>query len=153
MKYYVAYGSNLNVHQMALRCPRAELAGIATLRGWRLLFRGSRTGAYLTIERCKGAEVPVAVWEITEHDERSLDRYEGFPAFYYKRTLPVVMDDIFTGDRLRVEAMVYVMHEDRPLGIPSQEYLDVCAEGYRDFGFDLAVLQGALDYVRREVSA
>ncbi len=152
-KYYLAYGSNLNVHQMAVRCPHAEVAGIATLRDWRLLFRGSKTGAYLTIEPCRGAEVPVGVWEITESDERSLDRYEGFPAFYYKRTLPVVLDDIFSGERRWVEAMVYIMHEDRPLGIPSWSYLTTCGDGYLDFGFDLEPLQDALAFVKKEVSA
>ena len=150
-KYYIAYGSNLNTHQMAWRCPHAEVAGIATLQDWRLLFRGSKTGAYLTIEPCKGAEVPVAIWEITEADEAALDCYEGFPSFYYKRTLPVTMDNILTGEQKRIKAMVYIMHEDRPLGIPTQSYLATCGDGYLDFGFDFEPLEDALAFVKREV--
>ena len=34
-KYYIAYGSNLSVEQMAYRCPDAKL-GQAVLAGWEL---------------------------------------------------------------------------------------------------------------------
>lgn len=33
-KYYIAYGSNLSVEQMADRCPDAKIAGQAVLAGW-----------------------------------------------------------------------------------------------------------------------
>ena len=42
-KYYIAYGSNLSVEQMADRCPDAKIAGQAVLAGWELLFRGCAT--------------------------------------------------------------------------------------------------------------
>lgn len=48
-RYYIAYGSNLNVPQMRMRCPRATILGTANLTGWELLFKGSKTGSYLTI--------------------------------------------------------------------------------------------------------
>lgn len=151
-KYYLAYGSNLNIDQMAFRCPSATIAGIAELEDYRLLFRGSHTGAYLTVEPCPGASVPVGVWELTEADEAALDRYEGFPAFYYKKTVPVVMrSEAFDLDESRIEALIYIMHEDRPLGIPSGAYLSTCGEGYLDWGFDFAPLEDALAFVRREV--
>lgn len=147
-KYYIAYGSNLNVEQMARRCPGAEVAGIATIYDWRLLFKGSKTGSYLTIERCLGAEVPVGVWEITEEDERSLDRYEGFPTFYYKRKMRITMDNILTGEQKEINAMAYIMHEDRPIGIPTSTYLQTCGIGYLDFNFDMEPLEDALSYSR-----
>ena len=68
-KYYIAYGSNLNIEQMKFRCPTAKVAGISEIPDYRLLFKGSQTGAYLTIEPYKGASVPVAVWEVKEDDE------------------------------------------------------------------------------------
>lgn len=145
-KYYLAYGSNLNVRQMAWRCPFAEVAGIATLYDWRLLFKGSKSGSYLTIEPCPGAETPVGIWRITEADEQSLDRYEGFPNFYYKKTLHVTMDNILTGDQKNIKALAYIMHEDRPLGIPSESYMHTCGAGYYDFGFDIQPLEDALSY-------
>ena len=76
-RYYIAYGSNLNVQQMRWRCPGARIIGTAELQDYRLLFKGSKTGSYLTVEPEKGCTVPVAVWEVTEQDELALDRYEG----------------------------------------------------------------------------
>ena len=40
--------------------------------------------------------------------------------------------------------MVYVMHEENPLGIPSQRYQEVISNDYRKFGFDSAILEKAL---------
>ena len=83
-RYYIAYGSNLNVAQMVRRCPNAVPIGTAVLEHNTLYFRGSGTGYYLTIEPKIGGKVPVAIWEVTPEDEQALDRYEGFPRFYYK---------------------------------------------------------------------
>lgn len=49
-KYYTAYGSNLNVRQIMERCPNAEIVGTSEIPNYELLFKGSRTGSYLTIE-------------------------------------------------------------------------------------------------------
>ena len=54
MKYYLAYGSNLNIRQMQMRCPGAKPVGTMVLKGYELLFKGSKTGSYLTIEKKKG---------------------------------------------------------------------------------------------------
>ena len=144
-KYYIAYGSNLNIRQMKYRCPGARVVGTAVLDGWQLLFKGSKTGSYLTIEENPGYMVPVAIWEISPEDERALDRYEGFPNFYYKRELPVTFVGIRSGRVRTRTAMVYIMHEDRPLGMPSQMYVDTCVEGYRYFGFDIGFLVDAIN--------
>ena len=152
-KYYLAYGSNLNVQQMAFRCPGAEAVGIAALEGWQLAFKGSGSGAYLTIEPHEGGSVPLGVWKITEADERSLDRYEGFPHFYYKQNMRVKVQNILTGKERSVEAMVYIMREDRPYGFPSPSYVRTCARGYRDFYLDFGPLQAALDRVQKEVTS
>ena len=149
-KYYIAYGSNLNVTQMQSRCPGAEIAGYGTLHNWQLRFRGSGTGAYLTIEPCKGSAVPVGIWEITDLDEKYLDRYEGFPTFYYKRTLPVVLNSYQNEPQKIIEAMVYIMRENRPLGRPSGLYTQICAQGYIDFQFDMKPLRDAVYRARKE---
>lgn len=49
-KYYLAYGSNLSVAQMAQRCPDAVYVGTAVLTDYQLLFKGSQSGNYLTVE-------------------------------------------------------------------------------------------------------
>lgn len=150
-KYYLAYGSNLNVHQMAYRCPTAEPVGTAALEGWRLEFRGSKSGAYLTIVPCAGGRVPVGVWEITEDDEKALDHYEGFPRFYHKKTLKVKMEESFTHRWRRVSALVYIMREDAAVGIPTHDYVLACRVGCDHFGIGKGALYSALDRAYKEM--
>ena len=139
-RYYIAYGSNLNVRQMRWRCPGARIIGTSELKDYRLLFKGSKTGSYLTVEPKHGCTVPVAVWEVTVRYEQALDRYEGFPDFYYKKELVLPIKDIRTGKVRNRRVFVYIMHENRKVGVPSLGYLHTCLEGYRDFGFDETLL-------------
>lgn len=142
-RYYIAYGSNLNIPQMRVRCPGARIIGTSVIEGYRLLFKGSRTGSYLTIEPQEGASVPVAAWEVSAENEAALDRYEGFPAFYYKKEMELPLKGIRTGKVRMRKVFVYIMHEDRPLGLPSRSYMETCRQGYRSFGFDEAFLERA----------
>lgn len=50
MKYYVAYGSNLNREQMAHRCPEAKLVGTGMLSNYEMVFRGNKSNAVATVE-------------------------------------------------------------------------------------------------------
>ncbi len=85
---YFAYGSNLNLDQMARRCPDAEPVGRVRLDGYRLAFR--RTGGgYLTILPDKGNHVDGLLWKVSAQDEQALNHYEGFPHFYARRTVDV----------------------------------------------------------------
>ena len=81
-RYYIAYGSNLNIPQMRMRCPGARIIGTSVIPDYELLFKGSKTGSYLTIEPQAGASVPVAAWEVRKADEAARDRYEGCPDVY-----------------------------------------------------------------------
>lgn len=138
-RYYIAYGSNLNVAQMKQRCPDAKIVGTAELSGYELLFKGSKTGAYLTIEPKEGSMVPVAVWETSLADEDALDRYEGYPIFYDKREMELKVNGT------KRDCYVYVMHEERQEEIPSAYYIQCCLEGYADFGFDPEILMRAVE--------
>lgn len=138
-RYYLAYGSNLNVEQMACRCPASRIVGTAVINGWELLFKGSKTGSYLTIERNDEGAVPVAIWAVTGNDEKALDFYEGYPSFYYKKDFTVT--EQATGKVIK--AFAYIMDERRPLGRPSDFYVATCMQGYRRFGFDENVLRTA----------
>ena len=149
-RYYIAYGSNLNVYQMRYRCPNARIIGTAVMLNYELLFKGSNTGSYLTIEPKEGSNVPVAVWETTAEDEFALDRYEGYPTFYYKKELVLPIKGIKTGKVRNRKVYVYIMHEDRPIGIPSKSYVRTCIEGYHNFGFDIDVLKKAYERSRKE---
>lgn len=148
-RYYIAYGSNLNIRQMQMRCPGARIIGTSVIKDYELLFKGSKTGSYLTIEPKEGGRVPVAAWEVTESDELALDRYEGYPDFYYKAEMKLPIKGIRTG-KIRVRnTFVYIMHEDRPLGLPIDFYIRTCLEGYRSFGFDAEILFEAVENSRR----
>ena len=69
---YFAYGSNLDLEQMAQRCPDAEIVGPVRLENYELRFRGS---GFATVAPKKGSTVHGLVWKITPNCEQSLDRY------------------------------------------------------------------------------
>lgn len=145
VRYYLAYGSNLNLAQMSHRCPTAKKAGIAIIKDYRLMFKGSASGNYLTIERAEGYFVPVGVFVVEESDERELDRYEGYPNFYYKKDFSVELKDE-NDNKKTIDAFAYIMHEERVLGAPSDEYIQRVLEGYEEFGFDARLLEEAVEY-------
>ena len=141
-RYYIAYGSNLSVNQMAHRTPEAKIVGIAVLHGWRLLFKN-----YATIEENPNYDTPVLVWDISprDRDEENLDRYEGFPHFYFKRDLPVTVTPLDGGKPMELTAMIYIMSpKHRWTQAPTFHYYDILDEGYEVFGFDKAILRKAL---------
>ena len=127
---YIAYGSNMVEEQMAHRCPNARLIGMGQLPNHRLEFY-----LHATVERSRahGASVPVAVWEIDADDERSLDRYEGFPTYYTKHKRKVLMDD-----GSEIEGMVYIMNMIRPL-IPHTSYYNGIRDAYIKLGIGFEI--------------
>jgi gamma-glutamylcyclotransferase (GGCT)/AIG2-like uncharacterized protein YtfP len=139
-KMYIAYGSNLNLKQMSYRCPYAVIAGAAALKNYRLLFRGRRSGAVATVEPCEGESVPVLLWKITPRDETALDIYEGYPNLYRKETLEVSLDG------RKIKAMIYIMNEKYPVGVPNEGYYKTIAEGYQSSNFDVSVLDEAVRF-------
>ena len=74
---YIAYGSNINLEQMAYRCPHSKVVGTSEIKDYELEFRG-----VATIVPKKGATVPILIWELDERDLPALNRYEGYPRLY-----------------------------------------------------------------------
>jgi hypothetical protein len=136
---YIAYGSNMNLEQMATRCPAAKLVGQTILKNYRLIFRGYRDNAVATIEPLRGGKVPVLVWEITPTDEAALDFYEGFPILYRKNTLRITMQD-----NTMAKAMVYIMNDGKPRSKPNCHYYSIILEAYKAAGFDVEILKLAV---------
>lgn len=122
---YIAYGSNMVESQMAFRCPDARLIGTGYIERARLEFY-----LHATVERirCKSSRVPVAVWEISDEDEKSLDRYEGFPRYYVKKEWTVKMND-----GSEIKGMVYVMNLIRPQP-PTVGYYNGIFDAYNKLG-------------------
>lgn len=138
-KLYVAYGSNLNLKQMSQRCPYAKIYSVGTLKNWELLYRGSSFNAHATIRKKKGSTVPVLVWEIQDYDEIRLDRYEGFPNYYFKQNVMVEMNGC------KKKAMVYIMDIHNAPGRPSERYIETIRQGYIDNSFDLEYFNKTLE--------
>ena len=143
-RLYFAYGSNINLEQMAHRCPDARAVGPAVLENYELLFR---RGGYATIMPCEGGKVHGLLWSLTPECERSLDVYEGYPRFYGKQTVAVRDSQ---GRELSV--MAYIMDERyREPILPSTTYYNGILEGYRRNGLPVAALKKAWDHAVREV--
>lgn len=131
-KYYIAYGSNLNLNQMKRRCPAAKAVGQAMLKDYKLVFN-----THATVVKKVGAQTPVGVFEITDDCEVVLDFYEGYPSYYRKEYIDITIN----GNVVR--AMVYIMNE-AGFSLPNKRYFVDIVDGYEDFGFDLEYLTAAI---------
>ena len=130
--YYFAYASNLSHKRMLERCPGSQPKFKARLPNYKLIFTGwSRKwrGGVATIRRFGGGQVIGGVYEITERDLRRLDDHEGYPAVYDRMNVMVIPED---GDP--VEAVTYIKREQSEETPPSQEYLAIIQQGYKDWG-------------------
>lgn len=138
-KYYLAYGSNLNLEQMKYRCPTAKPIGKMNLKDYRLVYKGLADNfAYLTIEKSKGSEVPLGLFEVSYFDILSLDDYEGYPNSYSKFYIPIQVEG------KNKKALIYIMNKSYNYHIPSKKYVATCLQGYSDFDFDINILNKAL---------
>ena len=142
-KLYFAYGSNMNLNQMAFRCPDAEVVESVRLEGYRLAFRTNGGGnGVATILPEEGSYVDGILWRISERDEQHLDHYEGFPVLYGKETVSVR-----TSNGKQIPVMVYTMnapYRDIP-ALPSWEYLDGIVTGCWQHQIDSWPIQKAME--------
>jgi len=138
MKYF-SYGMNTNLTQMARRCPKAVSLGAAVLPGFRFEFK-----QFATVVPDVTRDSVGVVWEISEECELALDRLEGFPIYYNKQLVTVLIDGV------PHTAMTYLMYPEEPLGLPSNSYYNLVADGYEDHGISLDQLNDAIDRVHEE---
>lgn len=131
-RLYLAYGSNINLEQMARRCPNSKVIGTAMIPDYELEFRG-----VATIVPKKGAEVPVLMWEIDQQDELNLNSYEGFPRLYRKEIFEMEVNG-----KIR-EGMAYLMNY-KGIAPPTAQYYNGIKKGYEDNGMDTKYLHDAL---------
>jgi hypothetical protein len=125
VELYAAYGSNMNPAQMAERCPHSPLQGTGWLEGWRLTFGGEDIGwegALATVVEDAAERVFVALYELSESDERALDQWDGATIGYYSklRVRVATLDG-------EVLAWLYVLN-DYEGGLPSARYLGIMAD-------------------------
>jgi gamma-glutamylcyclotransferase len=123
MNLYFAYGSNMWDRQMGMRCPESKKLGIARLSGYRWIIT---TRGYANVVESAHDEVEGVLFEISDSDEVSLDKFEGVAnGFYEKAKLPVMM-----GNK-KAEALVYldpIVEE----GATKEEYIHRINSGLAD---------------------
>ena len=124
MKYF-AYGSNMDIAQMAVRCHKATLLGSGLLAGYRFRIDGR---GFATVDKEPSASVLGLVWELTPEDEANLDRFEGVPRFYTRETFEVRHDE-------RLVPMLIYVSTDRLKGKPAPNYLERIVQAAQEQGF------------------
>ncbi len=125
MTIYAAYGSNLDPAQMAERCPHSPLQGTGWLVGWRLTFGGEEhgwDGSMPTIAESPGEQVFVALYDVTEADEKTLDAWEGTDLQLYNKVRLRVQT--LEGDAI---AWLYVLDAFEG-GLPSARTIGILAD-------------------------
>jgi len=131
MALYAAYGSNMDPAQMLRRCPASPHTGTGWIQGWRLTFGAEEygwEGALATLVPAGPADdtdspgVFVALYDLTEADERALDAWEGTDHGLYRKLHLRV--HTLAGD---VVAYVYALDAFEG-GLPSARHLGAIAD-------------------------
>ena len=129
---YFAYGSNLNHFQMKRRCKDSIFLKKYELKGFRLNFRSKYRAA--DIEKKKNSKTVGGLFEISKSDEKKLDVYEDFPILYTKMYFKYYNKKVMT----------YIMIKKTKFRYPTEKYLNVIKQGYRDCKLDKKYLLRAL---------
>lgn len=136
--YYFAYGMLTDAKNM----PGAEYVGVAELRNHRMEF-----WHWADVVDSPGDTVQGVLWRLPDGMLKSLDRNEGYPSLYGRKTVPVFADG------QRYEATVYYMTpqtheqiESREDGRkPARSYLQTMGRGYVAAGLPSQQIHDALD--------
>ena len=130
---YFAYGSNLNLFQMKRRCKDSAFIKKYELKGYKLNFRSKYRAA--DIEKSKNSIVPGALFEISKSDEKKLDVYEDFPILYKKLYFSYYNKTVMT----------YIMVNKTEFRYPTERYLNIVKQGYKDCKLNFNYLTKALN--------
>ena len=129
---YFAYGSNLHHFQMKRRCKGSIFIKKINLKDFRLTFRSKYRAA--DIEPKKNSIVPGGLFEISKSDEKKLDVYEDFPILYKKHYFYYYQKKVMT----------YTMVNKSPFRYPTERYLNIVKQGYKDCELEQSFLIKAL---------
>ncbi len=86
------------------------------------------------MKKKKNLIVPGALYEISKSDEKKLDVYEDFPILYKKYFF------YYYGKKV----MTYIMVNKTSFRYPTEKYLNVIKQGYKDCKLDRKYLIEAL---------
>jgi hypothetical protein len=74
------------------------------------------------LKKNKNSLVQGALFEISKSDEKKLDIYEDFPILYKKKYFKYY----------KKKVMTYIMNKKTPFRYPTEKYLNVIKQGYKD---------------------
>ena len=117
---------------MKRRCKDSIFLKKINLKNFRLTFRSKYRAA--DIEPKKNSIVPGALFEISKSDEKKLDIYEDFPKLYKK----------FYFFYYKKKVMTYIMVNKSPFRFPTERYLNIIKEGYKNCNLDISYLTKSL---------
>ena len=133
MIYYFAYGSNLDVSQMRMRCPDCRPVVTGRLLGYRLGFTRHSSGwncGVADVIPCDGHKVWGLVYELSASDLELLDQHEGHPHAYTR-----FQRAITSADRSFPMVWVYSVREKATFIPPSRIYLAILKRAATEHGF------------------
>ena len=131
---YFAYGSNLNHFQMKRRCKDSKYIKKINLKGYSLTFRSKYRAADIEFKKNSISIVPGGLYEISRSDEKKLDIYEDYPILYKKMYFNYYNKIVMT----------YLMPKKTIFRYPTERYLNVIKQGYKDCKLDSKYLKKAL---------
>jgi gamma-glutamylcyclotransferase (GGCT)/AIG2-like uncharacterized protein YtfP len=140
--YYFAYGMLTDPEIM----DGIELVGVAKLPNFRYeMFE------YANVVHEPGSVVYGCLWKVDRRIIANLDRVEGYPTLYDRKTVPV-----YVGGQKYVAELYTMTPETREQladTSPSESYIDKIERGYSHAGVPLVQVDAALDelYDRRQV--
>lgn len=122
---FAAYATSLDPSRIARIAPHSPPRGTGWLVGWRLAFAGEDIGwdgALATVVEAPGSSVFIALYDLHESDEHSLEESEGVSLGVWRKIR--VRVDTMSGQQL---ARVYVVDAFEG-GLPSAHYLSIVAD-------------------------
>lgn len=129
MRYYFAYGANMDLDTMYKRCPYVKFIEAGELKGYRFIIN-KRGVASIVLD--KDSSVFGIIWTITENDEGFLDHYEGVKGgWYFKHTVTVkeITDKTNTYD-----CLVYIASDPNE-GKPIEDYFTNIIKWAKNYHF------------------
>ncbi|MFQ5847220.1 MAG: gamma-glutamylcyclotransferase family protein [Candidatus Methylomirabilales bacterium] len=129
---YFAYGANMERFWFKKRCPGAKFVSTAALRDYDITFVGRSPmwgSGTADLKPTPGGVVEGVLWEVGEQDLKALDRYEGVPKDYIRKTVTVE-----SKGKNSVQASVYFVAQPGSYRPPSRRYMRLLLQGAEEHG-------------------
>jgi len=124
---YFAYGSNLDLAQMKIRCPSSELISKGSLSGYRLTFNRYSSGwggGVADVIQDQDSKVWGLVFKLSNSDLKRLDSYEG--CYNDQTSLYERWKAVINTPKCQIsDVWVYTVVEKQKFVQPTLEYLQI----------------------------